>query len=97
MAELKPPTTFQHGGGGHLEKLRRTPNVVFFGLSTSISVCVLNFIKIGQEMAEIQPSTTFQHGGSGHLGKWRRTPNVVFFEFSTSILFCVLKFIKIGQ
>jgi hypothetical protein len=67
--------------GGHLGKWRRTVMVEFFRLGMSISVCVQNFIKIGQEMAEIQPSRGFQHGG-GHLGKCRRTVMVEFFRLS---------------
>jgi hypothetical protein len=48
MAEIQPCEFFQHGGGGHLEKWRRTVVDAFFGLSGLSLVRVLNFIKIGR-------------------------------------------------
>jgi hypothetical protein len=48
MNEIQPSRTFQHGGGGHLGKGRRTVDDAFFELSMSLSVCVLNLIKIGR-------------------------------------------------
>jgi hypothetical protein len=48
MAELRHFIDFRDGGGGHLGKWRHTFGSVFFELGMFISVCVSNFIEIGQ-------------------------------------------------
>ncbi len=82
MAEKPPLRNFQHGGGGHLEKWRRTVMVEFFAFSMSLLVWVPNLITVEEKMAEIKPLMHFQHGRDGHLGKWRRTVGDAFFEIS---------------
>jgi hypothetical protein len=54
MTAIHPSMTFQHSGGGHLEKWRRTVGVEFFGHGLSILACVPNFIEIGWKMADLQ-------------------------------------------
>jgi hypothetical protein len=87
---------FQHGGGSHLGKWRRTVGDEFFGFSGLFLVCVPSFIPMGSEMAKIQSSRVFQHGGGGHLGKWRRTLSDKFRVLSRWFLVCAQIFIKIG-
>ncbi len=97
MAEIQPLRLFQHGGGGHLGKWRRTVGGAFFVLSMWLLVCVPSFIKMYSLMAEIQPPRLFQHGGGGHLGKRRRTVGDAFFVLSMWLLVCAPKFIEIGS
>jgi hypothetical protein len=87
LAEIQLSNGFQHGGGGHFGKWRRTSSVGFFTLSMSISNCASTFIRIGQELAEIQPSRGYQHGGGGgHIENGVEPSALSFFDSACQCL-----------